>query len=60
MKNLLTVTDLSKEIIEHIFELSEKYYHPTNQLQGKNIVFAFEKPSLRTKIATEVAISQLG
>jgi ornithine carbamoyltransferase len=60
MKNLLSITNLSKEIIEHIFELSGKYYHPTNQLQGRNIVFAFEKPSLRTKIATEVAISQLG
>lgn len=60
MKNLLNITDLSKETIEHIFQLSSKYYHPTNQLQWKNIVFAFEKPSLRTKLATEVAISQLG
>ncbi len=60
MKNLLNITDLSRETIEHIFQLSSKYYHPTNQLQWKNIVFAFEKPSLRTKLATEVAISQLG
>ncbi len=60
MENLLTITDLSKETIEHIFELSKKYEHPTNQLGWKNIVFAFEKPSLRTKIATEVAINQLG
>lgn len=60
MKNLLRITDLSKETIEHIFELSSKYYHPTNQLQWRDIVFAFEKPSLRTKIATEVAINQLG
>lgn len=60
MKNLLRITDLSKEIIEHILDLSSKYYHPTNQLQWRDIVFAFEKPSLRTKIATEVAINQLG
>ena len=59
MNNLLTITDLSKERIEHIFTLSRRYYFPTNQLQWKNIVFAFAKPSLRTKIATEVAISQL-
>ncbi len=60
MKNLLTITNLSKETIKHILELSSKYSHPTNQLQWRNIVFAFEKPSLRTKIATEVAINQLG
>lgn len=60
MDNLFSIADISKETIEHIFNLSSRYYFPTNQLQGKNIVFAFAKPSLRTKIATEVAINQLG
>ncbi len=60
MHNLFSIADISKETIEHIFTLSSRYYFPTNQLQGKNIVFAFAKPSLRTKIATEVAINQLG
>ncbi len=60
MENLFSIADVSKETLEHIFSLSSRYYFPTKQLQGKNIVFAFAKPSLRTKIATEVAISQLG
>ncbi len=60
MENLFSIADVSKETIEHIFSLSSRYYFPTNQLQGKNIVFAFAKPSLRTKIATEIAINQLG
>lgn len=59
MKHIFSISDLSKDMIEHIFSLSSKYNFPTNQLQWKNIVFAFEKPSLRTKIATEVAINQL-
>lgn len=59
MSNLLSITDLSVEDIRHILDLSAQYSQPTSQLQGKNIVFAFEKPSLRTKVATEVAINQL-
>lgn len=60
MENLFSIADVSKETLEHIFNLSSRYYFPTNQLQGKNIVFAFAKPSLRTKVATQVAINQLG
>lgn len=60
MENLFSIADVSRETLEHIFNLSSRYYFPTNQLQGKNIVFAFAKPSLRTKIATEIAINQLG
>lgn len=59
MNNILSITDLSGDDIRHILELSAQYSGPTAQLQGKNIVFAFEKPSLRTKVATEVAINQL-
>jgi len=61
MKNLLTITQLKKVDIEKILEIAidlEKKNRPT--LQNKNILFAFEKPSLRTKIAAEVAINQLG
>ncbi len=59
MQHLLTVGDIQKPTIEEILGLSQSYTHPTDQLRGKNIVFAFEKPSLRTKVATEVAINQL-
>ncbi len=61
MKNLLTITQLNKKDIQEIFELSiflQKENHKT--LEGKNILFAFEKPSLRTKVGTEVAINHLG
>jgi ornithine carbamoyltransferase len=60
MNNLLSITDLPKSSIERILDLSVQYTEPTDQLKGKNIVFAFAKPSLRTKIATETAINQLG
>src|SRR3989338_9989024 len=60
MKNLLTITQLGKEEIEDIFNLSLKYHYPSDVLRGKNVVFAFAKPSLRTKVGTEVAINHLG
>ena len=61
MKNLLTITDLSKKQIEDILELSTRLHkNPKDVLKGKNIVFAFEKPSLRTKVGTETAINHLG
>ncbi len=61
MKNLLTVTQLGKTEIQEILDLSvalDKNPEPT--LKNKNIVFVFEKPSLRTKVGTEVAINHLG
>ena len=60
MKHLLKITDLSKTEIQEILDLStelQQKNEPT--LAGKNIVFAFEKPSLRTKVGTEVAINHL-
>lgn len=61
MKNLLTITDLSRKQIEEILELSASLQNePRDLLKGKNILFAFEKPSLRTKVGTEVAINHLG
>jgi len=60
MKNLLTITQLGKEEIEDIFNLSLKHNYPSDALRGKNVVFAFAKPSLRTKVGTEAAINHLG
>lgn len=61
MKHLLKITDLSTEEIQKILDLSvELDQNPNAELKGKNILFAFEKPSLRTKIGTEVAINHLG
>lgn len=61
MNHLLSIGELEPDTISLILETSnhlEQYPQPL--LTGKNIGFVFEKPSLRTKVGTEVAINQLG
>lgn len=61
MRHLLTITDLEKKEIKEILALSTNLHANGSEiLKGKNIIFAFEKPSLRTKVGTEVAIDHLG
>ena len=61
MNHLLTIGELDPANIQQLLDLSEQLEATGEQiLQGKNIGFVFEKPSLRTKIGTEVAINQLG
>lgn len=61
MKHLLSITDLPPNQIQDILDLSQALEkNPQPILKGKNILFAFEKPSLRTKVGTEVAINKLG
>jgi ornithine carbamoyltransferase len=59
--NLLSISALNSLQIQYLLDISTNI-HSSNYkpLVGKNILFAFEKPSLRTKIGTEVAINQLG
>lgn len=64
-KHLLKVSDLqTPENIQKILDLSvELQNNPEKNFQklaGKNILFSFEKPSLRTKVGTETAINTLG
>jgi len=62
-KHLLKITDLNKSQIEEILRLSVEIGQGESvslPLQSKNIIFAFEKPSLRTKVGTETAINKLG
>ena len=61
-RDFLSVTDLKKEEIEKVFEKSIEYKEnsPPSVLKGKNIALIFEKPSLRTRVTFEVAISRLG
>ena len=61
--NLLKLTDLSKSEIIKILEFAIllkkdplKYY---NSLKGKNLLFATQKPSLRTRLSFEVALNHL-
>jgi ornithine carbamoyltransferase len=64
-KHLLKISDLkTPENIQKILDLSlELQNNPEKNFQklaGKNILFSFEKPSLRTKVGTETAINTLG
>lgn len=62
MNHFLTISDYDKSYLKHILQQSKYLYcNPSIQtLQGKNILFSFEKPSLRTLVASEVAINKLG
>lgn len=66
-KDLLSISDLSREEIEEIFFLAKKlkteFYAGKRQsdyLRGKTIALFFEKPSTRTRISFEVGVHQLG
>lgn len=67
MKHLLNITDLSKDDLLEIFELSSVLYEQSNALgqnteyfKNKTMAMIFEKPSLRTRLAFEIACNQLG
>ncbi|RLE80303.1 MAG: ornithine carbamoyltransferase [Thermoprotei archaeon] len=67
MKNLLTVTDLSRKEVEEILNIAGRFKEErregirnTNILAGKSILLYFEKPSTRTRVSLEVAILELG
>lgn len=62
MSHLLTISDYNLEFLQHILDLSSYLQNrrDVKPLDGASILFCFEKPSLRTKLATEVAINQLG
>jgi len=62
--NLIKLTDLSKEeiidILELAFSLKKHPLRNNKSLTGKNLLFGSEKPSLRTRLSFEVAMSHLG
>lgn len=62
MKNFLTIGEHSLENLQHILDTSAYLQNriDVKPLDGSTILFCFEKPSLRTKLATEVAINHLG
>ncbi|EZQ06827.1 MULTISPECIES: ornithine carbamoyltransferase [Acidianus] len=65
-KSVLCLLDLSKEEIEKFLNLSftmkEDVYsnNVPRTLEGKRVALIFEKPSTRTRVSTESAISMLG
>lgn len=61
MKDLLTIGDYEPDQLQAFINLSQELHESSKPvLAQKNILFVFEKPSLRTKVGTEAAINQLG
>ena len=65
-RDFLTLLDYSKDEIEYLIELAEKFkkqkhmHIPHKYLDGKNIAILFEKDSTRTRCSFEVAAYDLG
>ncbi len=65
-KNILTLLDLDKEDYEHFFkraiELKKRFKRGVSDfsLKGRTQALIFDKPSTRTRISFETAMSQLG
>jgi ornithine carbamoyltransferase len=58
-RHFLEVDDLSPAELTEVLRLS-RVEAPEKVLQGKGVVLLFEKPSLRTRNSTEMAVVQLG
>lgn len=62
-KNLLYISDFSKEEIFEIFKLADKLVKDVGQaktLEGKTIVLFFPESSIRTRVTFEKGIQKLG
>ena len=61
-KNLLRMTDLSKETLEKILKVSAALKkEPENDLmKGETLALIFEKPSLRTRVSFQLAAEEMG
>ena len=66
-RDLLTLSDYTKEEIEKILELSISMKHDVKcgnyirpYLSGKTVILLFQKPSTRTRLSFDVGVHQLG
>ncbi|MEX1010731.1 MAG: ornithine carbamoyltransferase [Balneolaceae bacterium] len=61
MEHFLTIDDFDPGLLRQMLEQSHALQEsPEPVLKSKNVLFVFEKPSLRTRTGTEVAINHLG
>ena len=58
-RHFLDVDDLTAEELAHVLDLAEQP-DPPQVLAGQGVALIFEKPSLRTRNSTEMAVVQLG
>ena len=65
-KNFLTLSEFTPQDLESVLDLSArlKAMRPaglgSEALKGKSVALVFEKPSLRTRVSFQVAVSELG
>src|SRR5438094_715554 len=59
MQHLREIAELSADELAHVLDLAEDP-NPPQVLAGKGAALVFEKPSLRTRSSTEMAVVQLG
>jgi ornithine carbamoyltransferase len=59
MRHFLEIDDLSASELTRVLDLSEQA-NPPQVLAGKGAALVFEKPSLRTRNSSEMAVVQLG
>jgi ornithine carbamoyltransferase len=62
MKDLISITDVNSDEIQHLIRSTVDLKKGGTKLllEGKTLALLFEKPSLRTRVSFDVAISQLG
>ncbi len=66
MKDFLTIADCPTEFLKDLLRISVRlkrlyrYGSSENSLAGKTLAMLFEKPSLRTRISFQVAMTDLG
>ncbi|HUP85065.1 MAG TPA: ornithine carbamoyltransferase [Acidimicrobiales bacterium] len=59
IRHFLEIDDLSAEELAEVLDLAAEQ-HPVKVLEGRGVALIFEKPSLRTRNATEIAVFELG
>jgi len=62
MKDLISITDVNSDEIQHLIKSAVDLKTGGRKLllEGKTLALIFEKPSLRTRVSFDVAMSQLG